>query len=78
MFKVLIIACSITPFPRGEILQTQCYVVSDQWQPTIHGYKTRQQCENRLKVITDSITKNFDLLYLKEKKCIKSQDRERI
>jgi hypothetical protein len=78
MFKVLIIACSIMPFPRGEILQTQCYVVSDQWQPSIHGYQTRQQCQNRLKVITDSIRKNFDLLYLKQYKCIKSQERERI
>ena len=78
MFKVLIIACSIMPFPRGELLETKCYVVADLWQPTIHGYETRQQCENRLKIITNSITKNFDLIYLKKYKCIKSQDRERI
>jgi len=78
MFKVLIIACSIMPFPRGEILETKCYVVVDQWQPTIHGYKTKEQCENRLKVITDSIKKNYNLIYLKKYMCVKSQDRERI
>jgi hypothetical protein len=78
MFKVLIIACSIMPFPRGELLETKCYSVVDQWQPTIHGYETRQQCENRLKVITNSIKKNFHLIYLKKYKCIKSQDRELI
>ena len=70
MFKVLIIACSIMPFPRGELLETKCYSVVDQWQPTIHGYETRQQCENRLKVITNSIKKNFNLLSNKEEFCM--------
>ena len=78
MFKVLIIACSILPFPRGEILDSKCYVVVDQWQPTIHGYKTKAQCEKRLRVITDSIKINFDLIYLQKYKCIKSQGRERV
>jgi|TARA_X000001388_G_scaffold54924_1_gene40364 hypothetical protein len=78
MFKVLVIACAIMPYPRGEILETECYVVVDQWQPSIHGYKTEDQCKDRLKIITNSITKNFKLLSLKKQYCIKSQERERI
>jgi len=78
MFKVLIIVCGIMPFPRGEILQTDCFYVIDQWQPSIHGYKTKKECINRLKVISKSIKKNFQLLYIKKQICIKSQGRERI
>lgn len=78
MFKVLIVVCSIMPFPRGEILQTDCFYVVDQWQPSIHGYKTRKQCERRLNTIISSIKENFSLVYLKHYKCIKSQDKRRI
>ena len=78
MFKVLIIACTILPFPRGEILESKCYFIKDQWQPSIHGYKTKKECSNRLKVISKSIKKNFQLLYIKKQICIKSQGRERI
>lgn len=78
MFKVLIVVCSIMPFPRGEILQTDCFYVVDQWQPSIHGYKTRKQCERRLNTIISSIKKKFSLVYIKQQKCIESQDKRRI
>ena len=42
MFKVLIIACTILPYPRGEILNTQCFLVNDKWEPSIHGYLQKQ------------------------------------
>ena len=76
MFKVLIIACTILPFPRGEILESKCYFIKDQWQPSIHGYKTKKECSNRLKVISKSIKENFHLLYIKKQMCVKSQGRE--
>ena len=58
MFKVLIIACTILPYPRGEILNTQCYSVVDQWQPSVHGYSSKDQCTKRVRVITNSIKKS--------------------
>ena len=76
MFKVLIIACGIFPFPRGEIIATQCYFIQDQWQPTAYGYYSKKTCEKRLKKITDTIRENYMLMDIKEEKCIKSQDRE--
>ena len=72
MFKVLIIACTILPYPRGEILNTQCYSVVDQWQPSVHGYPSKKQCLRRVDIITTSIRKNFDLLYLKMYHCKKT------
>ena len=74
MFKVFIIACSILPFPRGEILKTQCYLVKDQWQPSLHGYPSKEQCLRRVNVITTSIRKNFDLLFLKKFYCKKTKE----
>ncbi len=44
MFKVLIIACTILPYPRGEILNSQCFLVNDKWEPSIHGYFTKKMC----------------------------------
>ncbi len=72
MFKVLIIACAILPYPRGEILNTKCFSVVDEWQPSIHGYPSKSQCSKRVDVITNSIRKNFDLLYLKKYHCKKT------
>ena len=43
MFKVLIIVCTILPYPRGEILNTQCYYVEDKWQPYISGYTSKNK-----------------------------------
>ena len=74
MFKVLIIACTILPYPRGEILNTQCYSVVDQWQPSVHGYPSKNQCLRRVDIITTSIRKNFDLLYLKKYHCKKTRE----
>tara|TARA_B100001093_G_C26515129_1_gene879227 strand:+ start:393 stop:623 length:231 start_codon:yes stop_codon:yes gene_type:complete len=74
MFKVLIIACTILPFPRGEILNTKCYSVVDERQPSIYGYKSKKKCEERLNVIKTSIRENFDLLYLKKHNCKKSKE----
>ena len=59
MFKVLIIACTILPYPRREILNTQCFSVVDQWQPSIHGYRSKAQCTKRIDVITNSIRKSL-------------------
>ena len=73
MFKVLIIACTILPYPRGEILNTKCFSVVDQWQPSIHGYSSKGQCLQRMDVITASIRKNFDLFYIKKYYCKKTQ-----
>ena len=81
MFKVLIIACTVLPFPRGEVLESKCYFIKDQWQPSVHGYKTEKECKDRLKVISESIMKNFQLLQIKKQDCIKSQesqDRKRV
>ena len=72
MFKVFIIACSILPFPRGEILNTECYSVTDKWEPSIHGYPSKKQCLKRVNTITKSIKNNFDLLYLKKSYCSKN------
>ena len=69
MFKVLIIACSILPYPRGEILNSKCYYVEDKWQPPVYGYPSRKQCINRIDKITLTIKKNFDLLELKKYHC---------
>ena len=74
MFKVLIIACTILPYPRGEILNTKCYSVTDQWQPSVHGYASKKQCLKRVDTITTSIKKNFDLLYLKKYHCKKTSE----
>ena len=64
MFKVIIIACTILPYPRGEILNTKCYSVTDKWQSSVHGYQSKEQCIKRMDVITASISKNFDLFYI--------------
>ena len=74
MFKVLIIACTILPYPRGEILNTQCYSVTDQWQTSIHGYSTKEECLKRVDTITKSIKNNFKLLYLKKYYCEKNNN----
>ena len=74
MFKVLIIACTILPYPRGEILNTECFSVVDQWQPSIHGYPSKDQCKKRIGIITNSIRKNFNLLYLKKYHCEKTKE----
>jgi len=74
MFKVLIIACTILPYPRGEILNTKCYSVTDKWQPSIHGYTSKKQCSERISIITNSIRKNFDLIYLKKYYCQKTRE----
>ena len=72
MFKVLIIACSILPYPRGEILNSSCFYVEDKWQPSIHGYLSKKQCNKRVGIITSTIRKNFDLLELKKFHCRKT------
>ena len=69
MFKVLIIACTILPYPRGEIINTKCYSVTDKWQPSIHGYPSKEQCLKRVNRIRASIIKNFDLYYIKKSYC---------
>ena len=74
MFKVLITACTILPYPRGEILNTKCFSVTDKWQPTVHGYPSKEHCLKRIDVITSSIRKNFDLLYLKKYRCKKTRE----
>lgn len=74
MFKVFIIACAILPYPRGEIMNTQCYIVKDQWQPSLHGYPSKVQCLERVNTITTSIRNNFDLLYLKKYHCEKTRE----
>lgn len=74
MFKVLIIACTILPYPRGEILNTKCYSVTDQWQPSIHGYSSKKKCRKRIDTITKSIKTNFKLLYLKKYYCEKNNN----
>ncbi len=73
MYKVFIIACSILPFPRGEILNTKCYSVTDEWEPSIHGYPSEKQCLRRFNTITKSIKNNLDLLYLKKSYCYKNR-----
>ena len=72
MFKVFIIACTILPFPRGEILSTECYSVTDKWEPSIYGYPSEKECIKRVNTITNSIKNNFDLLYLKKSYCSKN------
>ena len=73
MFKVFIIACSILPFPRGEILNTKCYSVTDEWELSIDGYPSEKRCLRRVSTITKSIKNNFDLLYLKKSYCYKNR-----
>ena len=53
MFKVLIIVCTILPYPRGEILNTKCYSVTDKWKPSIYGYPSKKQCSRRVSIITN-------------------------
>ena len=72
MFKVFIIACSILPFPRGEILNTECYSVTDKWEPSIHGYPSEKKCLKRVNTITNSLKNNFNLLDLKKSYCSKT------
>ena len=72
MFKVFIVVCSILPFPRGEILSTKCYSVNDNWQPSINGYPSKEQCLKRVNTITNSLKKNFQLLDLKKFNCAKT------
>ena len=72
MFKVFIVVCSILPFPRGEILSTKCYSVNDNWQPSINGYPSKEQCLKRVDTITNSLKKNFQLLDLKKFNCAKT------
>lgn len=73
MFKIFIVACTVMPFPRGEILQTKCYKVNDERVPSIHGYATKKQCFIRMELITKSIRENFDLLELKKYDCKKNK-----
>jgi len=72
VFKVFIVVCTILPFPRGEILQTKCFKVKDEREPSIHGYVTKKQCYSRMLVITESLKENFDLLELKRYQCQKN------
>jgi len=72
MFKVFIVACSILPFPREEILSTNYYSVNDNWQPSINGYPSKEQCLKRVDTITNSLKKNFQLLDLKKFNCAKT------
>ena len=72
MFKVFIIACSILPFPRGEILNTECYSVTDKWEPSILGYPSEKKCLKRVNTITNSLKNNFNLLDLKKSYCSKT------
>ena len=74
MFKVLIIVCTILPYPRGEILNTKCYSVTDKWQPSIYCYTSKKQCSRRVSIITNSIRKNFDLIFLKKYYCQKTRE----
>ena len=74
MFKVFIIACTILPYPRGEIINTQCYFVKDQWQPSLHGYPSKEQCLKRVDTITSSLRNNFNLLDLKKNDCKKTKE----
>ena len=74
MFKVFIVACSILPFPRGEILNTKCYSVNDNWQPSINGYPSKEQCLKRVDTITSSLRNNFNLLDLKKNICKKTKE----
>ena len=73
MFKVLIVVCTILPFPRGEILYTKCFQVKDEREPSIHGYASKEQCSSRMLLITRSIKENFDLLELKKYTCKKNK-----
>ena len=72
MFKVLIIACSIFPFPRGEILTNKCFIVEDKWQPSLHGYPSKEMCLQRIDRITKTIRDSFSLLELKTFNCRKT------
>ena len=74
MFKVFSRACAILPYPRGEIMNTQCYIVKDQWQPSLHGYPSKVQCLERVNTITTSIRNNFNLLDLKKNDCKKTRE----
>ena len=72
MFKVLIIACTIFPFPRGEILTNKCFIVEDKWQPSLLGYPSKEMCLQRIDRITKTIRDNFSLLELKTFNCRKT------
>jgi len=72
VFKIFIVVCTILPFPRGEILQTKCFKVKDEREPSIHGYVTKKQCYSRMLVITESLKENFNLLELKRYQCQKN------
>ncbi len=74
MFKVLIIVCTILPYPRGEILNTQCYYVEDKWQPYISGYTSKTKCLSRVKEITKKIRSNYNLLDIKKYNCAKNRN----
>ena len=74
MFKVFIIACAILPYPRGEIMNTQCYIVKDKWQPSLNGYISKEQCLKRVDTITSSLRNNFNLLDLKKNYCKKTKE----
>ncbi len=74
MFKVLIIVCTILPYPRGEILNTQCYYVEDKWQPYISGYNSKTKCLSRVKEITKKIRSNYNLLDIKKYNCAKNRN----
>ena len=78
MFKILIVACAILPFPRGEILQTKCFQVNDEREPSIHGYNSKKECYIRLDLITRSIKENFALLELKKYDCQKNRNLSRL
>lgn len=74
MFKIVIIACAILPYPRGEILNTQCYQLKDEWQPTVYGYSSREQCSLRIETITRALKKNYELIELKKYYCEKNKN----
>ena len=71
MFKVLMIACIILPYPRGEMLKSKCFYIEDKWQPSAYGYLSKKQCQKRVSTITKTIRKNFALLELKNYSCKK-------
>ena len=78
MFKVLIIACTILPYPRGEILNTQCFLVNDKWEPSTHGYFTKTKCASRMDLITKTIRENYKLLEIKKYSCQKKTNLSRL
>jgi len=55
-------------------VSSECFIVKDQWQPSIHGYLSKEKCLERVKTITKSINNNFDLLYLRKFYCKKNKN----